>query len=279
MQTDLFGNVPQIVIDVHETTGRGISSIKLLMQMLDQEGIHYAVESIPIADILGPDGVAIERKTVNDLVGTLMGSSQGVPRLDRQIDGLLEYERPYLLVENILSIRRDPIQGCIYVPFKTKRAGNRPYVVTLERVSHVRPAAFDALLQAIRDRGITVLEGFNAVHSAGILHGILCPREVEVSSQERTLPVIRTRKSAGTLREEQEFFVAGLPGINVVRARALLDEFGSPYDVITRTDDWIKIPGIGPKTVANARRVLFTGRNTDDSGRTQDDDPGSEADT
>ncbi|MGY5880473.1 MAG: hypothetical protein RTV31_09480, partial [Candidatus Thorarchaeota archaeon] len=71
MQTDLFGNVPEIVIDVHETGGKSINSVKHLMSMMDKEGIRYTIEKIPIGDILGSDGIAIERKTVNDLVGTL----------------------------------------------------------------------------------------------------------------------------------------------------------------------------------------------------------------
>ncbi|RDE11187.1 MAG: hypothetical protein C4K47_10485 [Candidatus Thorarchaeota archaeon] len=258
MQTDVFGNVPQVIVDVHETTGKGMNATKHLMSMLQKEGILYAVQEIPIGDVLGSDGIAIERKTVSDLVNTLRGGNLGVPRLNRQLDGLMKYERPHLLVEDILAIRRDPVKGCIYIPFKTRQTKGKPYVVTMERVSYIHPKALDALLESISERGIHLLEGFNSLHSAGLLYGLLMAKEETHDEQTSRLPVIRTRKGLETLSNEQEFFVAGLPGINVVRARSLLKHFRSPIEVISRTDEWIAVSGIGPKTMASARKVLFS---------------------
>lgn len=257
MQTDLFGNVPEIVIDIHETKGKSQNSVKHLMSMLDKEGIRFTVEKIPIGDILGVEGIAIERKTVNDLVNTLKGSPSGSPRFQKQMDALLEYERPYLLVENILSIRRDPMKGCIYVPFKTKHTKGRPYVVTMERASYIHPSALDALLERVSERGIEIIHGFNALHSAGLIFGILVPDGKSAAKKGQRLPVVRTRKGLDTMNDEQEFFVAGFPGVNVVRARSLLEEFGSPIEVVTRTEEWGKIQGIGPKTIASAQKMLF----------------------
>ncbi|MCF2136057.1 MAG: hypothetical protein K9W43_02355 [Candidatus Thorarchaeota archaeon] len=258
MQSDLFGNIPEIVIDVHELKGKRQNSVKHLMAMLDKESIKYVVEQIPIGDILGPEGVAIERKTVSDLVNTLKGSSTGAPRLTRQIEGLLVYERPYLLIENILSIRRDPVKGCIYVPFKTTQTKGRPYVVTMETVNYIHPSSLDALIESIREQGIEVIEGYNALHSAGLLFNVLFPRDEKSHPKGKRLPVIRTRKSRDNFSEEQEFFIAGITGINVVRARSLLKKFGGPIEVITRTDEWTEIPGIGPKTVSTARKMLYS---------------------
>ncbi len=258
MQTDLFGNVPQIVIDIHETGGKSMNSVKMLMQMLDKAKVHYTIEKIPIGDVLGPDGLAIERKTVGDLINTLMGSSYGVPRLTKQIEGLLQYERPHILIENLLSIRRDPVNGCVYVPFKTRRSKGRPYVVTMERVSYIHPSSLDALVQSFRDKGIQVIEGFNAAHSAGLLFGTLLPPSQGGKEKPQKLPTIRTRKGLDSIADKQEFFVAGIPGVNVVRARNLLRKFGSPLDVVTRTEEWTQVGGIGPKTAATARKMLFT---------------------
>ena len=46
MQSDLFGNVPEIVIDIHETGGKGKNSVKHLMSMLDKEQITYSIQKI-----------------------------------------------------------------------------------------------------------------------------------------------------------------------------------------------------------------------------------------
>jgi ERCC4-type nuclease len=162
-----------------------------------------------------------------------------------------------LLVENLLSIRRDPLKGCVYVPFKTKHTKGRPYFVTMERASYIHPSALDALLESVRERGIEVIEGFNALHSAGLIFGILVPDGKTAAKKGQRLPVVRTRKGLEGVADEQEFFIAGFPGVNVVRARSLLEEFGSPFEVVTRTEEWDKISGIGPKTIANAKKMLY----------------------
>ncbi len=258
MQSDLFGNVPEIVIDIHETGGKGKNAVKHLMSMLDKEQITYSVQKIPIGDVLGVDGIAIERKTVNDLVNTLKGSAAGVPRLTKQLDALLEYDKPYVLIENILAIRRDPVKGCIYIPFSTKQTKGKPYFVTMERASYIHPSSLDALVDSISERGIQVIKGFNALHSAGLLFGILVGEKDKRKQKGQRLPVIRTRKGLDTMNDEQEFFLAGFPGINVVRARSLLERYGSPQEAILQIDDWGKIPGIGPKTIASAKKLLFS---------------------
>ncbi|MHA2177893.1 MAG: ERCC4 domain-containing protein [Candidatus Thorarchaeota archaeon] len=275
MQSDLFGNVPEIVIDVHETSGKRMNSVKHLMSMLDKENIRYVVEKIPIGDILGMEGIAIERKTVSDLVNTLKGSSSGVPRFTKQMDALMEYEKPYVLLENILAIRRDPMKGCVYVPFSTKQTKGKPFFVTMERANYIHPSALDALIESIRERGIPVIEGFNALHSAGLLYGILMGKSKDRKKTGQRLPVIRTRKGLDSMNDEQEFFIAGFPGINVVRAKSILDQFGSPQEAILQIDDWGKIPGIGPKTIATAKKLLFSDYDTSESEASDDDEESS----
>lgn len=274
MQSDLFGNVPEIVVDVHETTGKRMNSVKHLIDMMKKKGIQYTIEKIPIGDILGSDGIAIERKTVNDLVNTLKGSSAGVPRFTKQMDALLEYERPYVLIENILAIRRDPVKGCVYIPFSTKQTKGRPYFVTMERAAFIHPNSLDALVQSIRDKGIQVLEGYNALHSAGLLYGVLFGEDDQRKMKDQRLPVVRTRKGLESTNDEQEFFIAGFQGVNVVRARDLLKRFGTPFEIINNTDDWGKVPGIGPKTIAAAKKTLYTKYNP--NADLQEDEPAEE---
>lgn len=277
MQSDLFGNVPEIVIDVHETGGKRMNSVKHLMSMLDKENITYVVEKIPIGDILGMNGIAIERKTVSDLVNTLKGSSSGVPRFSKQMDALVEYEKPYVLIENILAIRRDPMKGCVYVPFSSKQTKGKPFFVTMERANYIHPTALDALIDSIRERNIQVIEGFNALHSAGLIYGILVGDSKDRKKKGQKLPVIRTRKGLNSVNDEQEFFIAGFPGVNVVRAKSILARFGSPQEAILQIDDWGKIPGIGPKTIASAKKLLFSDYEIDEPDTSGNDENASES--
>ena len=245
------------------------------MSMLDKANIRYVVEKIPIGDILGMEGIAIERKTINDLVNTLKGSSSGVPRFTKQMDALMEYEKPYVLIENLLAIRRDPVKGCVYVPFSTKQTKGKPFFVTMERASYIHPKALDALIESIRERGIQVIEGFNALHSAGLIYGILVGDNKDRKKKGQRLPVIRTRKGLDTINDEQEFFIAGFPGINVVRARSILERFGSPHESIMQIDDWGQIAGIGPKTIASAKKLLFSDYEVEES-KAEDDKESTE---
>ncbi len=272
---DLFGNVPEVVIDIHETSGKRQNAVKHLMSMMDKEKITYTVQKIPIGDVLGPEGVAIERKTVSDLVNTLKGSAAGVPRFTKQMEALLEYDRPCLLVEDLLAIRRDPLKGCVHIPFKTKPSKGKPYVITMERVSYIHPNSLDGLIETVKESGIELIEGFNALHSAGLLYGVLFGDKNDKTDKEKRLPVIRTRKGLESVADEQEFFVAGFPGINVVRARNLLKRFGSPFEVVTRTDEWTEQPGIGPKTVESAKKLLYSGYQAmDDESEESKEDKG-----
>jgi ERCC4-type nuclease len=205
-------------------------------------------------------------------VNTLKGSAAGVPRLTKQLDSLLEYDKPYVLIENILAIRKDPLKKCIYIPFSTKQTKGKPYFVTMERASYIHPSSLDALIESISERGIQVIKGFNALHSAGLLYGILIGDGEKRKQKGQRLPVIRTRKGLDSMNDEQEFFIAGFPGINVVRARSLLERFGSPQEAILQIDDWGKILGIGPKTIASAKKLLFSDYEINDSETSENDD-------
>jgi ERCC4-type nuclease len=145
----------------------------------------------------------------------------------------------------------------VYIPFSTKQTKGKPFFVTMERASYIHPSSLDALIQSIRDKGIEVLMGFNALHSAGLLYGTLFGEEGKKKKGTR-LPTIRTRKGLDSVANEQEFFIAGFPGVNVVRAKSLLEKFGSPFDVIVNTDEWGEISGIGSKTITAAKKMLHT---------------------
>ena len=148
--------------------------------------------------------------------------------------------------------------------------------VTMERAAYIHPSSLDALIQSIRDKGIEVLEGFNALHSAGLLYRALFGEEGKKKKTGQRLPVIRTRKGLDSISDEQEFFIAGFPGVNVVRAKSLLERFGSPYEVVSSTDEWGEIVGIGKKTIANAKKTLHTKYETESEEEEKDSEQNDE---
>ncbi len=255
MQSDLEGNVPRVIIDVHELKGKRVNAVKILMDLLENENIPYVIQALPVGDILASGGIVIERKTVQDLVNTLKGSSNGVLRFQQQMRQISEnYSHPYLLIENILAIREDPRNRCIYVPFKTtKKSGGRIYFTVEQRIN-IHPSSLRGLLEKAKDMGITILEGFDAVHSAGLLFSLIKNEERKQSST--SLPSIRSRKKINTMSDEQEFFLSGLPKINTSRARQILMTFKTPLNALNHVDEWREINGIGPKIVESVMQVL-----------------------
>jgi ERCC4-type nuclease len=135
----------------------------------------------------------------------------------------------------------------------------------------------DALIESISERGIQVIKGFNALHSAGLLYGVLIGDTGKRKQKGQRLPVIRTRKGLDSMNDEQEFFIAGFPGINVVRARSILERFGSPQEAILQIDDWVMISGIGPKTIASAKKLLFSDYEINESEPSENDEKSSDS--
>jgi len=68
---------------------------------------------------------------------------------------------------------------------------------------------------------------------------------------------LRGEKPTRSLREMQEFVVAGLPGVNTVLARRLLEHFGSVAGVFAASaEELMQVQGIGEKTAREIRRVV-----------------------
>ncbi len=270
MQSTLDGKIPLVVIDIHETKGKSANTSKILMNMLDRENIEYRVDSLPIGDILLPHGIIIERKTFSDFVNSLKGSTTGVLRLENQIHNMLEtYKHPILLIEDGLSIRKDPLSQCVYVPLKRYPRGKNTYV-TIERRVNLNPRHYDGLLRKFEKMGVHIIQTFNAKHAAiiifNMIKGILSTDEKSEdvtnlllkTSTKETVPIIRSRPKLMDLADFQEFFLAGLPMINTKRARLILNKFKTPIEALNRVNEWEKIPTVGKKIVKEVTKVLFT---------------------
>ena len=68
---------------------------------------------------------------------------------------------------------------------------------------------------------------------------------------------IRSKRRAPDLARQQEFLVAGLPGISNTRAKALLKRFKTPEKVFRATEkNLLKLDGFGEKRIKTMKRVL-----------------------
>ena len=177
---------------------------------------------LPVGDFLVSDRVVIERKSSADFVQSI-------------IDGRL-FEQAAALKENF----RNPI---ILIEGED-----------LYSVRNVHPNAIRGALAAIAiDFQIPILWSKDVQDSAALIVA-MAKRE-----QEEKARIVRLRgdKHAMSDSDQQEFMVAGLPGVGALLAKDLLTHFGTVEKVFTADERALKEVGkIGDKKAGEIRRVL-----------------------
>jgi len=215
---------PTIVVDSRELgspTTRELSKYDILITQ----------ETLSIGDFIISDRTAIERKTVEDFVASIIDG-----RLFEQISNLKSaYEMPVLLIEG--------------ESFETSR--------------NIAPeAVMGAVASVIVDFGVPVVWTRSPSETALLLLSIA---RREQSKGERR-PRIRMERKPESLAREQEFVVAGLPLVDTVLAGRLLRAFGTVEKVFLASEKELQdVEGIGRKISERIRKVLSTPYQEDDA--------------
>ncbi len=206
---------PTIIVDSRELgspTTRELSKYDILITQ----------ETLSMGDFIISDRTAIERKTVDDFVASIIDG-----RLFEQISNLKSaYEMPILLVEG--------------ASFQTSR--------------NIAPeAVMGAVASVIIDFGVPVVWTRSSSETALLL---LALARREQSKGERR-PRIRMERKPDSLVREQEFVVAGLPLVDTVLARRLLRAFGTIERIFVASDKELQdVEGIGRKISDRIRKLV-----------------------
>lgn len=208
---------PTIVVDSRElssATTRELSKYDVLITQ----------ENLSIGDFIISDRTAIERKTVEDFVASIIDG-----RLFEQISNLKSaYAMPILLIEG--------------ESFQTQR--------------NIAPeAVMGAVASVIVDFGVSVVWTRSPSETALLLLSIA---RREQSKGERR-PRIRMERKPESLASEQEFVVAGLPLVDRVLASRLLRAFGTVEKVFMASEKELQnVEGIGKKISERIRKLIST---------------------
>ncbi len=208
--------IPQMTSSVKaDFREKGTGVLKELIDI----GVQPVLEHLPVADYVLSGRVAIELKTVQDFVDSIIDG-----RLLEQLRSLRQYEAPLLVIqgqEDIYSVR------------------------------NIHPNAIRGMFGAITTAyRIPILWTKNAKDTAALI-AVLVKREQE---DDTVGPSHAKPKSE---RDLQEHLVAALPGIGSTLAKPLLEHFGSVEAVMRATrDDLTKVPLIGPKKADAIRSIL-----------------------
>ena len=192
-----------------------------IAKKFSREDIKVVKKRIDVADFILSEDTAVERKSAGDFVDSIIDN-----RLFDQLKDLNDYRKPIILIEgrNIYSQRN--------IDEKAVRG---------------------ALSSIALDYGIPIIWSKDEEDTSRILMQIAEKEQVE---NEKNVQV-RGNASGRTLKQQKEFIVAGLPGVNTKIARRLLDEFGNIDSIFSATEEELQeVEGLGEKKASSIREIV-----------------------
>lgn len=192
-------------------------------KLLESQGLEVTLKNLAVGDYVVSDRIAIERKTADDFVASIIDPERN---LFRQISDLSRaYERPVLILEG-----RD--------------------LYTRQRMN---PNSIRGALAAIAiDYAVPIIPTENKEETAAVI-AMLAARE----RKEGHEPKLHGHKTARTLKEQQEYLVSAIPSVGPTVARNLLKHFGSIEKIMTASQEELQQAElVGPKIAERIRELV-----------------------
>ncbi|MDY6776800.1 MAG: DEAD/DEAH box helicase, partial [Candidatus Nanohaloarchaea archaeon] len=212
---DGFSSGEELVIHVDDRENK-------VMKELSKKDVAVRSSRLEIGDFLVSDRTAVERKTAEDFVSSII-DNRLFPQLKAMVE---EFDNPVLLIE-----------------------GDDLY-----RHRDVHPNAIRGALASVAlDFEVPVLWSGGVDDTVETLIS-LAKREQEDQDRSATL---RGDRSPKTERELQKYIVSGLPNVSDTLAERLLEEFGSVQRVFTASEEELKgVEGIGEEKAGRINGIL-----------------------
>jgi Fanconi anemia group M protein len=183
-------------------------------------------KQLQVGDYIVSDRVGVERKTTGDFLRSVVDQ-----RIFDQLQTLSDsYDRCLLLLEG------------------------SPESLFYE--SGIHPNTVRGVLASIAiDSRIPIIWTPHPKETAAQIYWLAYREQVK---GKREL-AIRVNKKAPSLKQQQEFLVAGLPGISTRRARQLLQKFRTPEKIFrAREAQLLRLEGFGEKRIRRIKDILRT---------------------
>jgi Fanconi anemia group M protein len=193
-----------------------------MARLLEGKGLEVTLKNLEVGDYVVSDRVAIERKTAQDFVASIIDPERN---LFRQIADLARsYERPVLVLEGrdlySRQVSASSIQG--------------------------------ALASVAVDYGVPIIPTEDQEDTASVIT-MLASRERKAGHE----PKLHGHKTARTLKEQQEYLISAIPSVGPSVARKLLRHFGSIEKVISASKEELEeVDMVGPKIAERIRELV-----------------------
>jgi len=212
-------NKPRIIADIHEKNS-------LVIAELIELGVDVEIKSLKLADYLVSNEIAVERKTINDFVSSMINK-----RLIQQISDMkANYKYPLLIIE-----KEDHQEYC------------KPSMHSNIHENAIR----GMLLTVTTDFGIPTImtEGYQDTAKYLML---LAKRQLQ---PDREISLVAKRR-AFSLKEQQQIILESFPGIGPALAKAMLKHFHSIKGIIEASEEELKkVPKLGKKA-ESIRKII-----------------------
>ena len=194
-----------------------------VIKEIAENGNIVSLEKLDFADYIVSSRCGIEIKTVEDFVDSIIDG-----RLLQQIKNLKNnFERPVIVIEGSQDI------------------------FAVRNVHH--NAIFGMLATIAVSYGIPIVQTKNFKETAALLQ-IIAKREQEETGKDFSL---HANRKPSTLKEQQEYFVSSLPGINLTLAKPLLKHFKTIRSLVNASEKELQdVDKIGPMKAKQIKDVV-----------------------
>lgn len=218
----------RIVIDEREKKSQ-------IPEFLRKENIHINFAHLPVADYIISKDVAVERKTISDLINSIFDG-----RIFIQCSELIEhYQKPLIMLEGNLHDLINPNN----IPEKYKLADRIPLI-------------FEALSRIVIDYGIPIIHVPSSEYSTKML--VTLSKKTK-ENNDNNGPLLKRIRKGNNLYKQQLSVLSSLPGVGNKLALKMLTKFGNPINVINASVAELSlIPGFGQARAKKVRQILDT---------------------
>lgn len=192
-----------------------------VVRELTRLNVRIVSKQLQVADYVVSESVAIERKTAEDFLQSLVDK-----RLFPQVKEITsKYEKPILILEG------QNLYG--------RRA--------------IHPEAIrGALVSLVVDFRLPLIWTLNSEETARMIHTIARREQTE-----RETRIYVAEKTPGSLKVVQERVLTGLPGIDQILAKRMLNTFNTLEAVFTTSEEGLsEVKGLGKKKAEKIRKVI-----------------------
>ncbi len=218
---------PMVCIDSREAASR---NGKRIVQELNALGAEVSIMKLDFGDYMVGEDIAIERKTVFDLVGTLTQR---------------------FLFDQIFKMRENYPRSLVII---------EGYMGVLRKFRRISAESLNGALFALAQNGIPLVPTIDYKDTAVFL----VTASKQLSKDSKVPPIIRHRSKVETVAEKQLFLVTGLPRVGPVLADSFLRYFNTPREVFKASrEELMAVKDVGPKTAEDIVKVLETSYNNE----------------